>query len=183
MWSRNPPQTHHSNKTIFEAKPKLNLAAWFSIKGTLRKLNFLWSILYFLCWETNLPKWREDNFLCECPDSKIFSSNFCRNEKENRHGQNWKQNQHPRLWIKQFQKIPYRRYFIWISGVPIVRKINRSWCTDWYGPSSMVTPVVWWSYDVHLIPLNLTIWLNHHIQYSVPQTFPMQPDQPPRSEL
>ena len=162
MWARSPPQTHHSRRTILEAKPKLNLAAWFSIKGTLKMGTFL---LYCLILGFSSPKGRENNFHRECPDPKMWSSNSGRDEKENCHTYNWEENQYPGWWINQFQKIPNRGKLIWISGEPILREIIEPWSTERDFSSCLVAIVVSWSDNVGLIPRNLIInWLNHHFQ-------------------
>ena len=151
MWSKSPPQTHQSPRVMLEAKPKLNLAAWFSIRGTLEINNHR----YFRYLWINLPKWGENNFMIVCPNSKIWSSNSGRNEKDNFHKyERWK-DQRPRYWIKQFQKIPSWGHFIRISLPPILRKISNSRSTDCYFSPWFITTVVIRSYNVCLISLNL----------------------------
>ena len=134
--------------------------------------NTFWNYIlnYIIRFDVFIPKGRENDFCSKCPDTKIWSSNSGRNEKENWHRQNWKENKHPGLRIKEFQKIPNRRGFRRIFWIPIIWEINKSRSTDSYRSSSVVTTVVRRSDHVDFIPLNLIkqiIWLNHHIQYSI----------------
>ena len=175
----NPPQTHQSNRIILEAKPKLKRAAWLIIKGTLKKGNFLHKNFNILV--EFIPKGRENNFLSEGPNPKMPGSNSGRKEKENRNKKNWQENQYPGHWIKHFHNIPRRVNFSRISRPPIIRKITKSRSTGCYFSSWVVTTVASVSDNICLIPLNLIIWLNHHIQYSVAQTCPIQPVHPPSS--
>ena len=145
-------------------------------------MTWKWIFLYCLFWRSNLPKRREDNFLIGNTNPKKLSNSGC-DEKENVHQCDRDKNQYPGSLIKQFHKIPNRGHFSWVSGEPIIRKIIKSRSTDCHCCSSVVTTVVSWRYNISLVPLNLKIWFNHHIQYSVPQTFPIQPVQPPSSGL
>ena len=80
-----------------------------------------------------------------------------------------------------FVLFAYDWNFIWISRPPIFWSISKSWSTDCYLSSWVVTTVVWWSYNICLISFNLIIWFNHHVQYSILQTFPIQPVHLPNS--
>ena len=177
MWSRNVPQTHQKRSIRLEAKPKLKRAAWLFIKGTLKEKTF-YIVFNMFCW-FYLPKGRENNFLSKSSNPEMQSSNSGRNEKDNRNKDNWQENQYPGHWIKHFHDVPRRGNSRRISREPIQRKIFISMSTKRYSWSSVVATVVSWSYNIYFIPLNLIIWLNHHIQYSVPQTFPKQPVHPP----
>ena len=80
----------------------------------------------------NLPEGRQNDFLIKSLKPKVQSSNSGRKEEENAHNQDGYENQYPGWWIKQFQKIPSSGNFSWISGEPIIRKINKSRSTDCY---------------------------------------------------
>ena len=108
-------------------------------------------------------------------------SNSGRREKENRHNQDGQENQYPGWRIKQFYKIPSWGNFRWKAGEPMDRLITKSRSTGCYFSSWFVATEYSVSDNICFIHFNLIIWLNHHIQYSVPQTFPIQPVHPPRS--
>ena len=155
MWSRNPPQTHHISSTMLEEKPNMEVRDPFS-NGILKSMNNRFWLFEFQSW----PEWRENYFLSEGLETKEWSSNSGRDKKENWHGDNWQKCERPRHWGENIDKIPYNRSLLWIPRPPVIRKIIRSWGTNSYCSSSMITTVVWRSSNINLISLNLINYLS-----------------------
>ena len=127
------------------------------------------------------PEWWENYFLSKGLETKIWCSNSGRDKKEHWNGKNWQKCEHPRHGSQKIGKIPYNRFLLWILWKPIMWKILRSRGAHCYCPSSVVTRVVWRSYNVSLISLNL---INYLGQWSVSmikiiEPFPYSQSTPP----
>ena len=161
MWRRNPPQTHHIRSTMLEEKPKRGSRELLN-KGILKSIKNYFEFGLSKC--QSWPERRENYFFSEGLETKIGSSNFPREQKEQWYGENWYECERPRYWIKDHDQIPDRRSFFWILREPVVRKIGGPRGTGGHSPPAVVTAVVVWSDNVRLISLNL---INYLCQSSV----------------